>query len=79
MANEQWWARLQPATRAWLIANNGDIVPEEVANEVAAAGGPVAAEPVGEDAADPGLRYPDEVIDWVEEIANTEAPSDYGD
>jgi hypothetical protein len=66
-------------TRAWLIANNGAAVPEEVAIEVAAAGGPVTTEPAGEDATDPGLHYPDEVIDWVEEIANAEAPSDCGD
>jgi hypothetical protein len=79
MAEERWWSRLQPAARAWLIANNGDAVPEELADEVAAAGGPVAAEPGGEDATDPGLHFPDEVIDRIEEIANAEAPSDYGD
>lgn len=74
MGNEQWWSKLEPATREWLIANNGDAVPERVAAEVAAAGGPVAAAPAGEDDTLPGLFYRDEILDWVEETANTEDP-----
>lgn len=72
MRNEQWWSRLEPATRAWLIAKSGDAVPERAATEVARAGGPVAVKPEVGDDADPGLFYPDEVLDWVEEIANSE-------
>ncbi|MFB0833673.1 hypothetical protein ACX8Z9_07800 [Arthrobacter halodurans] len=76
MDNEQWWSRLKPATREWLIANNGDAVPERVATEVAVAGGPVGVEATGEDDTQPGLFYPDEILDWVEEIANTEDSPD---
>ncbi|SDK46146.1 hypothetical protein SAMN04487913_101307 [Arthrobacter sp. ok362] len=76
MSNEQWWSKLQPATREWLIANNGAAVPERVANEVAAVGGPVAVKQAGEDDTQPGLFYPDEILDWVEEIANNEDPED---
>lgn len=71
MGNEQWWSKLEPTTREWLIANNGDAVTERVATEVAAAGGPVAVEQAGE-GTQPGWFYPDEVVDWVEEIANDE-------
>jgi hypothetical protein len=74
MGNEQWWSRLEPATREWLIANNGDAVPERVATEVTAAGGPVAMEPTCGDDTEPGLLYPDEIVDWIEEIANAEDP-----
>lgn len=73
MGDAQWWLRLEPATREWLIANNGDAVPERVATEVAVAGGPVA-ESTGDHDTQPGLFYPDEILDWVEEIANTEDP-----
>lgn len=58
------------------MANNGDAVPERVATEVAAVGGPVAMEQADEDDTESGRFYPDEVIDWVEEIANTEDPPD---
>ena len=74
MSNEQWWSKLGPATREWLVANNGDAVPERVAAEVVAAGGPVAVEQTGGDGALPGLYFPDEILDWVEEIANSEDP-----
>jgi hypothetical protein len=74
MINEQWWSRLKPATRAWLIDNNGDAVPDDVATEVATAGGPVAAEVAAENGPQPGLFYPDDIVDWVEEIANDEDP-----
>ena len=69
--NKRWWSRLEPATRAWLMNNNGDAVPGSVAAEVRAAGGP-AALPAEEDDGQAGLYYPDEVIDWIEAIANAE-------
>lgn len=77
MSNEQWWSKLGPETRAWLIDNNGDAVPEGVAAEVAAAGGPL---PQGnaDDDAPPGRYYTDEVVDWVEEMANDEDPQGSG-
>lgn len=74
MINEQWWSRLRPATREWLINNNGDVVPEHVATEVATAGGPVAEEVTGDDGPQSGFFYSDEIVDWVEEMANYEDP-----
>jgi len=52
---------------------NGDAVPEAIAVEVVSAGGPVAAE-TGEEDAEPGLFFSDEIVDWVEEKANFENP-----
>ncbi|MBD7994253.1 hypothetical protein H9639_02950 [Arthrobacter sp. Sa2CUA1] len=72
-AGTQWWSRLEPATRAWLVSNNGDAVPDGIAAEVLAAGGP-AAQPAGGGS---GLYYPDEVIDWIEETANGEGASGF--
>ena len=68
---KQWWANLEPATRAWLINNNGDAVPEAIAREVAAAGGP-AATLTDADGGTPALYFPDEVTDWIEAAANDE-------
>lgn len=67
---EQWWPRLSEATRAWLIANNGDAVPEPVADEIVAAGG-VLTEGSVEDGED-GLYLSDEETDWIEAVANGE-------
>lgn len=67
--NEQWWSRLEQATRTWLVKNNGDAVPGGVAAEVLSAGGP-AARKSGD--GEPGLYYPDDIIDWIEQRANEE-------
>ncbi|GAA2067248.1 hypothetical protein [Leifsonia soli] len=67
---EQLWPTLSEATRAWLIANNGDAVPEPVADEVVAAGG-VLTEGSAEDDED-GLYLSDEETDWIEAVANGE-------
>jgi hypothetical protein len=67
MTQEQWWSRLTPGSRTWLIENNGDTVPESIAAEVAAAGGP----PVGSPGTDGAGRLDDET-DWIEARANLE-------
>ena len=66
MTIEQWWPKLKPATRAWLIENNGDAIPAELIEEIAAAGG----------AADlTGAQLADAAVDWVEAVANDEQPA----
>ncbi|SEA62672.1 hypothetical protein [Leifsonia sp. 21MFCrub1.1] len=67
---EQWWPTLSEATRAWLITNNGDAVPEPVADEIVAAGG-VLTEGSAEDGED-GVYLSDEETDWIEAVANGE-------
>jgi len=39
MSIEQWWPKLKPSTRDWLVENNGDVVPAEVLREIEDAGG----------------------------------------
>ena len=34
MAMDEIWARLAPETRDWLISNNGDAVPADIAAEI---------------------------------------------
>jgi hypothetical protein len=73
---EVWWPRLKPATREWLIANNGDAVPDAIVEEIAAAGGPARSDPwwVDDDESTASL-LPDDATDWIEEVANDETPA----
>lgn len=77
MTVERWWPKLRPETREWLIANNGDAVPVEVVDEVAAAGGPGPEDSWwARDENPSGPVMPDSAVDWVEEVANQEIPPD---
>ena len=75
MPIEAWWPKLSSATLEWLIANNGDVVPLPIIDEIAQAGGPAISDVwwVSQDEST-GLCMPDEAIDWIEEIANNESP-----
>lgn len=44
MSTEQWWPKVKPSTREWLIGNNGDAVPAGIVAEVAAAGGSITSD-----------------------------------
>jgi hypothetical protein len=76
MSIEVWWPRLQPGTRDWLIANNGDAVPPAIVEEIKDAGGPVTSDAwwVAQDGST-GAYMPDAATDWIEEIANGETPA----
>lgn len=65
---EQWWPKLQPATRDWLVGNNGDVVPAGLAVEITAAGGSF------QDSSPSGSLFPDDTVDWIEAVANGEEP-----
>jgi hypothetical protein len=67
MTHERWWSQLTPESRTWLIDNNGDAVPESIAAEVSAAGGPTLTSQGSTDA-----HFEDDVTDWIEETANRE-------
>ncbi len=76
MSIEQWWTKLQPSTREWLIDNNGDVVPAAVVAEIAGVGGPASDDSWWADQSGaPGHYFPDEAIDWVEATANEEKPA----
>lgn len=64
MATVAWWDQLDPHVQEWLIDNNGDSVPVEIARHIEAAGGAVVV----------GEPLPDDVVDWIEAVANGEVP-----
>jgi hypothetical protein len=77
---EDWWPRLAPETRDWLIANNGDAVPAPVLEEIMRAGGVVETDAgwVGQNGPT-GFYLSDEGVDWIDEVANGETPHHRGD
>ena len=74
MGIEEWWSDLSGFEQQWLIANNGDAIPDGIVASIVEAGGTVQI--VGEDdeAEDvpPGSYLNDEDVDWIEEVANDE-------
>lgn len=77
MRIEEWWPRVDPSTRQWLIDNNGDVVPPTVLEKITAvAGVPTAGDSWVGDNDSEGLFLSDEAIDWIEETANDEVPED---
>ena len=77
MSIEQWWPKLKPSTREWLIDNNGDAVPAEVLREIEDAGGAAASGAwwVGESGPS-GFYFSDAAVDWIEAVGNGETPAD---
>lgn len=76
MSIEAWWPKLRQESRDYLIANNGDVVPARLVEEIAGVGGAITTDAwwVGRD--DPtGFYLSDEGIDWIDEVANGETPS----
>ncbi|PTT69576.1 hypothetical protein [Arthrobacter sp. HMWF013] len=75
MSIEQWWPKLQPSTREWLIRNNGDAVPPGIVAEIKDAGGIVDGGEwwVGQGEGS-GFFFSDRAIDWIEAVANDEMP-----
>ena len=70
---ENWWPNLQPSTRQWLIAHNGEALPAEVASEIRRAGGTVASDGSSVDEhGETGSVLSDDAIDWIEAVANEE-------
>jgi hypothetical protein len=75
MSMEMWWQTLPAATQDWLIAHNGEALPESVTQEITRAGGSLTSDAwwVGQnDSA--GFYLSDAAVDWVEEVANGETP-----
>ena len=58
-----------------LIANNGDVVPPDLVVEIAQAGGVTTTDAWWVGHSGPtGFFLSDEAIDWIDEVANGEAP-----
>jgi hypothetical protein len=39
MRIEDWWSKLDSATRQWLLSNNGGVVPPSILDQIVAVGG----------------------------------------
>ena len=73
---QQWWPKLPPSTRQWLVDSNGDVVPHGIILEIAGAGGPPVGDPWWDESDEAGgVVLPDEAIDWIETTANDEGPT----
>jgi hypothetical protein len=76
---EDWWPRLPPETQDWLIANNGDVVPAWVTEQITLAGGVVATDAWWVSQYGPmGCYLSDEAVDWIDAVANGETPERRG-
>jgi hypothetical protein len=75
---EQWWPKLSPSTREWLVENNGDAVAAEVVIEITQAGGSVVSDAWWVGASHPsGFYFSDEGVDWIEAVGNGEVPESH--
>jgi hypothetical protein len=71
----QWWPLVQPSTRAWLIAHNGEPLPPPIIADIAWNGFAVnAAQSWIEGSSPEGFSLSDAAIDWIEATANGENP-----
>ena len=75
MSLATWWPLVPPATRDWLIANNGDRLSASVLDDIAKVGGPPPADGwwVGSNGPN-GCYLSDAGIGWIETVANGEVP-----
>ncbi len=62
MTVSRWWNLVDAQTQNWLMDNNGDSLPADVASAIVAARGRAV----------PNEPLPDEDVDWIEAAANGE-------
>ncbi|RMB62160.1 hypothetical protein [Tessaracoccus antarcticus] len=75
MSIEEWWPKLRSESRDYLIANNGDVVPPKLVQEITGAGGVITPDAWWLGQSGPaGLDLSDEAVAWIEEVANGETP-----
>ena len=69
---EQWWPRLAPGIRRWLVAHNGEVIPSLVMTAIRDAGDPLNPTDWWWDSNAGDFTLSDAVVDWIEAIANDE-------
>ncbi|GAA2495151.1 hypothetical protein [Terrabacter carboxydivorans] len=76
MSIETWWWAVAPETREWLVAHNGEPLPDAVTEDILGVASPVDRDAWWADLDDSGrLGLSDAGVDWVEAVANDETPS----
>jgi hypothetical protein len=69
-----WWPKLSDSTRAWLIAHNGEPLPDDVVRDVLAVNsGQTDPSWWAGESRDGESQLTDEAVDWIEETANADA------
>ncbi|GAA4485813.1 hypothetical protein GCM10023094_41230 [Rhodococcus olei] len=72
----QWWPRLSPEARDWLVEHNGEPLDPAVAHEILAVNDGVTDPGWWQgDPADGMSELTDDVVDWIEAVANGEGPA----
>ena len=70
---EQWWRKLSASSPEWLIENNGDVVPVEIAAEIADAAGSIDDDAWRVGNSEPsGFYFSDDAVDWIEAVSDSE-------
>lgn len=69
---EQWWPKLAPGTRRWLIDHNGESIPAPVLTAIQEAGDALDPSNWWWDNDSDDLNFSDAGVDWIEAIANDE-------
>lgn len=74
METIEWWDRLEPDAKRWLVGHNGEAVPVDVLRKIVSAGGVLSSDAwwIGEEGPD-GFFLSDEATDWIEATANGES------
>lgn len=74
---QQWWSKLSASSRDWPIENNGDVVPVEIAAEIADAAGSIADDAWRVGNSEPsGFYLSADAADWIEAVdAQSDPPS----
>ncbi|MGC5169823.1 hypothetical protein ACLQ2Q_04140 [Microbacterium sp. DT81.1] len=69
----EWWPKIDPTAKEWLVTHNGEAVAPDVLTKIVAAGGSLTSDAwwIGEEGPD-GFYLSDEAIDWIEATANGE-------
>ena len=72
---EEWWAKVGPTTRQWLIDHNGEALPPAVTADIAWVGVAVNAGQRWIERSSPsGFLLSDAAVDWIESVSNQENP-----
>jgi len=71
---EQWWSKLEPSTREWLVAHNGEAIPAEMVEKLRGIGANLPS-PRSAGNGDSDYVLPDDAVDWIEAVSNEERPA----
>jgi hypothetical protein len=74
---EQWWPNLSSSDQRWLIEHNGEALPGDIETAIRHAGGSFDPHAwwCASGSGQSGFSLSDAAVDWIEAVANGEAPA----